>query len=246
MAKARDIPGLEGSMPYGEAAARTVAVRAREVEEHSDGVLDTGDIERVHAMRVATRRLRAVLEIYEPCFPRDELRPVLREVKALADALGERRDPDVELLALEQFAASVGPDERAGVEVFIERTRAQQLAANVSLAGALEAAERNDLHGRLGRLAGLARGRVRQQALEIPPPHPGAPDPQPDVVPEPLPRPVIEPEPPAPPEPEHAPAPEPVPELEPASPEPVASEHPHGLGIVRGPQPAGVNEDTGP
>ena len=34
------------------------------------GVLDVGDIERVHDMRVATRRLRAALEIFGPCFPR--------------------------------------------------------------------------------------------------------------------------------------------------------------------------------
>ena len=158
MAKAREIPGLDGSMTFGEAAARTVAVRAQEVYEHSAGVLDTGDIERVHAMRVATRRLRAVLEIYEPCFPRKALRPVLAEVKELADALGERRDPDVELLALEQFAASVGPDERAGVELFIERTRAEQSDGNARLAAALERADEMDLRTRLDELAELARG----------------------------------------------------------------------------------------
>jgi CHAD domain-containing protein len=156
MAKARDIPGLDWSMSYGDAAARTVAVRAQEVYDHAAGVLDTEDIERVHAMRVATRRLRAVLEIYEPCFPREELRPVLREVRALADALGERRDPDVELQALGQFAASVGPDERAGVELFIARTRAEQADGNMRLREALEDADRAGLRERLERLSGHA------------------------------------------------------------------------------------------
>ncbi len=108
MAKAREIPGLHSDMTYAEAAALTVRVRAEEVFEHAAGVLDVGEIERVHDMRVATRRLRAVLEVYAPCFDAEELRPLLRDVKALADALGARRDPDVELLALEQFAASVG------------------------------------------------------------------------------------------------------------------------------------------
>lgn len=244
MAKAREIPGLDGSMPYAEAAARTVAVRAREVEEHSEGVLDMADIERVHAMRVATRRLRAVLEIYEPCFPPEELKPVLREVKALADALGERRDPDVELLALEQFAASVGPDERAGVEVFIERTRAQQLAANAALAEALEEAWRSDLRARLERLPGLAREHLRAPGSEAPQPQPQAPpaEPPPDTVPEPLPESVIEPEPPLVPQPDHEPAPEP----EPAPGEPVAAERPHGLGVVRAPRPAPSDGDAGP
>src|SRR4051795_7397110 len=95
MAKARDIDGLHARMPFAEAAAATVGVRAEELFEHSANVLDTSDIERVHDMRVASRRLRAVLEIYAPCFPKAQFKPLLREVKDLADALGERRDPDV-------------------------------------------------------------------------------------------------------------------------------------------------------
>src|SRR5438046_2113521 len=106
MAKARDISGLHADLRFREAAARTVAVRAQELFEHAEGVLDTSDIERVHDMRVASRRLRAVLEIYEPCFPRKALRDVLDDVKALADALGERRDPDVHLAQLEEFAGA--------------------------------------------------------------------------------------------------------------------------------------------
>ena len=49
-------------------------------------MLDTSDIERVHDMRVATRRLRAALEVFEPCFPAKPYAQTLREVKRLADA----------------------------------------------------------------------------------------------------------------------------------------------------------------
>ena len=69
MAKAKAIPDLTSDVPYAEAAAKIVTVRGEELAEHAQGVLDTGDIERVHDMRVATRRLRAALEIFEPCFP---------------------------------------------------------------------------------------------------------------------------------------------------------------------------------
>ena len=64
MAKARRIPGLSADEPYGIAAARIVEVRVAELLEHAGGVLDVSDIERVHDMRVATRRLRAALEIF--------------------------------------------------------------------------------------------------------------------------------------------------------------------------------------
>jgi CHAD domain-containing protein len=156
MAKARDIPGLEAHLSYREAAARTVAVRAEELFDHAAGVLDTSDIERVHDMRVASRRLRAVLEIYEPCFPRKQLRSALADVKALADSLGERRDPDVQLAQLEEFASAVKPADRPGVEVFAERVQAEQGTANQMLRAALADLEETDLRGRLAALAASA------------------------------------------------------------------------------------------
>jgi CHAD domain-containing protein len=153
VAKARDIPGLHAELSYREAAARTVEVRSRELFDHADGVLDTSDIERVHDMRVATRRLRAVLEIYEPCFPRKQVRGALDDIKALADALGERRDPDVQLSQLDEFAAAVKPADRPGVELFAERVRSEQGSANESLAAAIAELEETDLRGRLASLA---------------------------------------------------------------------------------------------
>ena len=156
MAKAREIPGLEPDLSYREAAATTVSVRAQELFDHAEGVLDTSEIERVHDMRVATRRLRAVLEIYEPCFPRKALRDVLADVKALADALGERRDPDVHLAQLEEFAAAVKEADRPGIEVFADRVRAEQGAGNEALAALLAEIQERDLRGRLGALAASA------------------------------------------------------------------------------------------
>ena len=74
------------------------------------------EIERVHDMRVATRRLRAALEVFEPCFERKRFNRVLSEVKALADALGERRDPDVTIATLVEFVGDVGEADRPGHE----------------------------------------------------------------------------------------------------------------------------------
>jgi CHAD domain-containing protein len=157
VAKAREIPGLHAGVPFAEAAARTVAVRAAELREHADGVLDTSDIERVHAMRVATRRLRAVLEIYAPCFPPKQLKPVLRDVKALADALGARRDPDVQLEALDRLADAFDPADRDGVARLAGEVRAEQRAGNEVLAAALARAEADDLDARLRALVEAAR-----------------------------------------------------------------------------------------
>jgi CHAD domain-containing protein len=158
MAKAREIPGLHAGMTFAEAAAATVAVRASEVFEHADGVLDTSDIERVHDMRVATRRLRAVLEIYAPCFPKDRLRPVLKEVKALADALGARRDPDVLLARLDVLLGALAHPDVPGIDAFADGVRLEQAEGNDVLAHALAESEEVRLRDRLADLAAGAAG----------------------------------------------------------------------------------------
>jgi CHAD domain-containing protein len=133
MAKARPVEGLKSDDAYAAAAAKVVAVRAREVADHSRDVLDVSDIERVHDMRVATRRLRAALEIFEPCFPARQYKEALKEVKAVADALGERRDADVAITALNQFAAGLPAPDRPGIASLSEQIRAEQADANVGL-----------------------------------------------------------------------------------------------------------------
>ena len=184
MAKARDIEALDCDMPYGRAAAHIVAVRGQELFAHADGVLDVTDIERVHDMRVATRRLRAVLEIFAPCFPAGEHKAALRDVKRLADALGARRDPDVQLAALERFGQATAKADAPGVEAFAGRLREEQAAANVALAAALAEAEADDLEGRLERLVAAAAGAPEAPAAEAPAAEPVAEAPvaEPPVV----------------------------------------------------------------
>jgi CHAD domain-containing protein len=157
MAKAREIAGIEPQTAFREAAARAVEVRTDEVFAFREGVLDIGDIERVHDMRVATRRLRAVMEVFEPCFPKKPHRAALRDVKRLADALGERRDPDVHIDALEGIAAALTAEDRPGIESLENELRVRQVAANEELAAMLEEVAESDLEGRLKALAVEAR-----------------------------------------------------------------------------------------
>jgi CHAD domain-containing protein len=159
MAKAAEI-AVSPDEPYAHAAARIVRVRAGELFGHAAGVLDTEDIERVHDMRVASRRLRAVLEVFAPCFPKGPYKSVLRDVKRLADALGERRDPDVHLAAMQRLVERLPEGLKPGVELLAERQRARQAVGNELLATEIEDLERTDLRGRLEALADAAEAVV--------------------------------------------------------------------------------------
>jgi CHAD domain-containing protein len=154
VARAKPIPDLSADEPYGEAAARIVATRAGELREQARGVLDTGDIDRVHDMRVATRRLRAALEVFEPCFPRKPYRRALSEVKRLADGLGERRDRDVAIAALRGFNEQMPAVDRRGVESLIARLRDEQTEANLQLAPLVDEANLDDIAATVAELIG--------------------------------------------------------------------------------------------
>lgn len=152
MARAREVPGFDCDEVFAAAAARVVVVRAAEVFEHAEGVLDIEEIERLHDMRVATRRLRAALEVFEPCFPRKRFRKALKRVKALADALGERRDADVELEFLRGFAAEAPATDHEALATLIAAVRGEQDEANEALAPYVTAKRLRKLRRRLDKL----------------------------------------------------------------------------------------------
>jgi CHAD domain-containing protein len=158
MAKAKPIPDLSAEASYAEAAARIVSVRAGELTENAQGVLDTGDIERVHDMRVATRRLRAALEIFEPCFPAEMYAGALAEVKRLADALGERRDRDVAIAALHAFNDQMPSPDRRGVGSLIKLLQTEQDNANRDLAPLVEEPKLAELGASMDDLVTAERG----------------------------------------------------------------------------------------
>jgi CHAD domain-containing protein len=157
VARSRDVPGLDCEEPFALAAARVVEVRAAEVFAHSRGVLDTGDVERVHDMRVATRRLRAAMEVFAPCFPRKRFRRALKQVKALADALGERRDSDVEIEFLRRCGDEIGAGGRDALAALVDRLREEQRQANEALAPFVAKKRLAKLRRRLDRLVEGAR-----------------------------------------------------------------------------------------
>ncbi len=156
MARAREVE-LDCDEAFAQAAALVVGVRAVEVFEHSPGVLDVEKPERVHDMRVATRRLRAAMEVFVSCFPRKRLHKALKEVKALADALGARRDCDVEVEFLERLMAEVDPGDREAVAEMVADLREERARANQALASFVAERQLAKLRRRLAKLIERAK-----------------------------------------------------------------------------------------
>ena len=66
------------------------------------GVEEAQDIEYIHRMRVASRRLRAALPLFSSCFPAKHYGKWMQELTNITRALGEARDADVQIAFLQK------------------------------------------------------------------------------------------------------------------------------------------------
>ena len=75
------------------------------LENQIGGVIESEDIEYVHKMRVASRRIRATLPLFKECLPKKKFKKWRREIKKVTKLLGEARDLDVQVAFIKQFQA---------------------------------------------------------------------------------------------------------------------------------------------
>ena len=74
MARAKEIPGLTCTDTFREAAGKILWTRFDEMMSFESRAVTGKDAEAVHDMRVASRRLRAALEIFRDVFPPKQYR----------------------------------------------------------------------------------------------------------------------------------------------------------------------------
>ena len=102
------------------------------------------DPEGVHDVRVASRRLRAAMDVAADAFPKPWYRSLHQTAKAITKALGEVRDRDVMLAALAKERKRAKAAERAGIDrliVRVEREREQARAEMIAFLADLDARE---------------------------------------------------------------------------------------------------------
>ncbi|HEV2765621.1 MAG TPA: CHAD domain-containing protein, partial [Pyrinomonadaceae bacterium] len=159
MAKAREVEGLDCRGRVLEGVRRVLATRFEEMCDYRDAALDFSDIEGVHSMRVASRRLRSAMRDFEPYLNE---RPARRRVKRVADALGAVRDEDVAIVALsdlaEQSRGTAGEETAQGIRALIAERERRRDEARTALAREISDAALAELRERfLARLEAATR-----------------------------------------------------------------------------------------
>lgn len=128
----------------GELAYAILRKQLGQLEAHEAGTRQGADPEALHDMRVATRRLRAMLSLFRDALP-PEAESLRQELGWLARHLGAVRDLDVQIEQVEAWTAEGEPEDHeayAAVGALLRRQREPEFAA---LVDALDAPRYRDM-----------------------------------------------------------------------------------------------------
>ncbi len=126
-----------------------------------------GDGEAVHDMRVAARKLRTLLEIFQPCFPAPAARRLGRAARKLAEALGAVRDADVALEGLATRLREADPELAPGLRYLIKLRQAERASARRTLRRALRGERIDQFHALVAQLRLADAQRVHLDAARL-------------------------------------------------------------------------------
>jgi len=104
----------------------------------SPRALDPAESEGVHDVRVASRRLRAAMDIAAPAFPAAWFAPLHKLARKITAELGAVRDREVMLDYLTRAREDAPPNERPGIERLITRIEQERATACIEMERFLE------------------------------------------------------------------------------------------------------------
>jgi CHAD domain-containing protein len=150
-------PGLVLSGEDAAALAARVVIRFQlRAFAREEGRARAGEVEPVHCLRVATRRLRAALRLFTPVLPAAYVEWSEREVTWLATAIGAVRDLDVMGESITAAAGRLEPGLRGALGPLAVVLHDQREAAHAALLVTLDSARCRRLMDRLAAFAAAA------------------------------------------------------------------------------------------
>jgi CHAD domain-containing protein len=152
--QALGLPAPPGELPAADApiADHLMFMLGRQVTAllaHDPGARLGGEIEDVHQMRVATRRLRTVLRVARPLLDPEWTEPLRAELAWLGGLLGPARDLDVQMAYFRDEASTLKSRDRRPLERFIEHLGRVRETTQRTLVDQLESPRYLKLVGRL-------------------------------------------------------------------------------------------------
>jgi putative phosphoesterase len=123
---------------FGSLCVSSLRLHLAALQKEMEGVLRDDDPENVHRMRVASRRVRADLDVFEQIFPKKKYARWKKDVRGLTRMLGSARDADVQIGYLEQLLKGQHSEAAGkGLEALLGHKRAYRSSLQPPLAGSI-------------------------------------------------------------------------------------------------------------
>jgi len=115
--------------PMSEAGRKVLHLHFSRMLANEPGTRLGQDIEALHDMRVATRRMRAAFQIFAPYFDVKALAPFLKRLRRTGRTLGAVRDLDVLMDKARGYQAGLPPEQAASLEPLLTHWQARREVA---------------------------------------------------------------------------------------------------------------------
>jgi CHAD domain-containing protein len=122
-------PGLLPDDPMSEAGRKTLWFHFIRMLQHEPGTRAGEDIEELHDMRVATRRMRAAIRVFGDFFEPAAIKPFNKGLRRVTRALGPVRDLDVFEEKAGRYLETLPEAARSGLDPLIESWHAERGSA---------------------------------------------------------------------------------------------------------------------
>jgi CHAD domain-containing protein len=109
-------PGLEPDDGMAEAARKTLRFHFQRMLYHEPGTCLGEDIEELHQMRVATRRMRAAIGVFGNHLNAKQIAPFAKGLKRTGRVLGSVRDLDVFWVETQSYLETLAPERQGDLD----------------------------------------------------------------------------------------------------------------------------------
>jgi CHAD domain-containing protein len=126
-------PGVLPHDAMSEAGRKVLRFHFERMLAHEPGTRLGEDIEELHDMRVATRRMRSAFRVFSPYFDPDALQPFLKGLQRTGRALGGVRDLDVFMEKAQRYLDGLPEEEQSSLDPLLANWQEQREAARAQM-----------------------------------------------------------------------------------------------------------------
>jgi CHAD domain-containing protein len=106
--------GPAADEPAHDFASALIWKRYRKICKIAAGIDDQTEDEEVHELRIQCKKLRYLMEFFQPAFPKKEFKSLIKPLKKLQDNLGLFNDYSVQQESLKDFLDGLGAGDHVG------------------------------------------------------------------------------------------------------------------------------------